>query len=195
LKNVIAVIDVNKDNWNTSFKQQYKEIIKYFYNDTINKLDKIKAFNISQDMNDYINDFTGNKITLISDTTKQDIKYIILKNLEKGNKIDVIETEIRQLYQGFNKSRAETIAITEVAGISNYGSIMGAIEAGAKKKKWIPHFDEKTRISHFNMWRHKPIDLVAFFTVGRSKMQYPGDSNGEAKEVIRCRCVLKFFKK
>lgn len=98
------------------------------------------------------------------------------------------------MYQNFSKSRAKTIATTEVAGVSNYGSVMGAIDAGYKKKKWIPHFDEKTRPSHFAMWRHKPIDLLKYFSVGSSKMQYPGDINGEAKEVINCRCILKFYK-
>lgn len=191
----MKVIDNNIDNWKVLFLQVYKQIIKYFYDDTIRKLDKEKALSVSKDMTDYINDFTAKKITLISDTTKQDVKYLILKNLENGNDIKTIENELRQLYQGFGEKRAKTIAVTEVAGISNYGSLMGAVDGGAEKKKWIPNFDEKTRSSHFNMWSHKPIDLLKYFKVGSSKMQYPGDINGEAKEVINCRCILKFYKK
>ena len=195
LSTAISAIEFNTVNWSDEFKILYNKIVKAFVYYTIQDLSSSKAepkFNISKDMNDYINDFTANKIKLINDTTKQDVKYIILKNLEAGNRMRSIEYDLRQLYDGFNKSRAKTIARTEVAGISNYGSLMGAFEAGAKTKKWIPILDKFTRDSHWEMEDYQEIELDEYFNVGNSKMQYPGDPNGAAEEVINCRCSLNF---
>jgi uncharacterized protein with gpF-like domain len=197
LSAAINAVESNKYNWSEEFIIIYNKIVKAFMYYTIQDLSSTKAkikFDISKDIYDYINDFTGNKIKLISDTTKQDVKYIILKNLEEGNRLRSIEYDLRKLYDGFGKKRAKVIARTEVAGISNYGSLMGAFEADAKTKKWIPILDTHTRDSHGDMTLHPEIELDQFFDVGLSKMLYPGDPNGAAEEVINCRCHLEFKK-
>jgi hypothetical protein len=194
-KNINSTINNNKQMWKSNFITIYNIIFTYFKNYVINEYNKADMkFNISKDVNDYINDFAGNKITYISDTTKKDIKYILVDYFENNKSKRALAYDLRQLYSGFNKSRSKTIARTEVAGISNYSMLMGAVEAGYSKKKWIPILDAVTRDSHEFMADYKSIDLLDYFEVGNSKMQYPGDQNGAAEEVVNCRCTLKFIK-
>jgi len=195
--NLYATIDKNIANWKNNFVNLYTLIFSYFKAYIVNLDSNEKAdikFNITTDINDYINDYAANKIKYISDTTKQEIKYLILKHFEENNRMRTLQYNLRQLYSGFNKSRAKRIARTEVAGISNYGMLMGAIEANYKIKTWIHMNDDLVRDTHIEMDNHSSIELLEYFTVGNSKMQYPGDQNGEAKEVINCRCTLKFDK-
>lgn len=194
---VINSIESNTYNWKEGLYDINLKIFNAFKYYIMQKISNTKAnpkFNIDKNIYDYINDFTGEKIKLISDTTKHDVKYIILKNLEEGNKMRSIEYDLRKLYDGFSKKRAKVIARTEVASISNYASLMGAIDAEAKYKKWIDMDDNRVRSSHRFMEEHPAIELTEFFNVGNSKMLYPGDPNGEAKEVINCRCWLEFIK-
>ena len=190
LESSLSTINNNMINWENNFEILYKEIISFFY------MIGIKAeITMNTDMKKYINYFAGKKIKYISETTRDDVKRIIMKNLELGNDISFIEQDLKDLYSGFTKARSRTIARTEVAGISNYGILQGKIKKdrdGKIKKKWIPVLDSKTRHSHAAMSDHKAIILDEPFKVGDTKLMFPGDPSGPAKEVINCRCILDY---
>lgn len=200
LENVIEKIEIslklNLSNWVDNFKYLYKEIINSFYNYTLNNLLNNKGKRLEKDINKYIDFFTGRKITLISDTTRKNIKEFIRKSIKEGKTIKDIEIGIRKVYRDFSKSRARVIALTEVAGISNYAMLQSAIDSKKDlEKKWIPIIDGKTRDSHAFMANHESIDLDKPFRVGDTKMLFPGDPTGTAKEVINCRCSIKFIER
>ena len=149
-------------------------------------------FTVTEEIRNYIKNVSAEKVQKVTDSTKQEIKQIILKNLESGNSISQIESDIRKTYREFGQARARKIAVTEVASISNYASLIGAKQAGMKQKKWIIMDDIRVRVSHQDMEKVPYINIDSYFNVGNSVMLFPGDFKGEAKEVIYCRCWLVF---
>jgi hypothetical protein len=172
-------------------------IAQFFAQDTFNYVEskkQIKKLNIwNNDTIDFIQNKTVEQVGRIRETTRDELKYIILKGLDEDKNTDEIAQDIRRRYKHFNKVRSETIAVTEVTSISNYGSIMGAMESSVELLKiWVTVGDKRVRDTHSQMESHPPIELTEEFTVGNSLMMYPGDPNGSASEVINCRCTLDY---
>lgn len=87
--------------------------------------------------------------------------------------------------------RAMFIAENEANGIGNYRQQLEAVKSGKKYKTWLTMKDKKVRHTHKEIDNLK-IPIFEAFQVGNSKMMFPKDSNGEAKEIIGCRCVLEY---
>lgn len=87
--------------------------------------------------------------------------------------------------------RAMAISENEANAIGNYRQQMEAVKSGKKYKTWITINDKKVRHTHREIDSLK-IPIFEAFQVGDSKMMFPKDSNGEAKEIIGCRCVLEY---
>jgi hypothetical protein len=183
-------------------KNIYKDVIKDFgtrtFNDIQSRATEIKANNkfslLTEDIQNYIDDVTADKVVMISETTKKDIKRIVAKAIEEGKSIPETEMMIDGLYlDQIIPNRSKTIARTEVVSASNYGSIAGAKQTTSKLNKiWIPTFDDSTRESHLAMANHPPIALDAMFNVGGFYGQQPGDFALPASEVINCRCAIGY---
>lgn len=93
--------------------------------------------------------------------------------------------------------RRDILSRTETIRASNSGSLelfraWGVVE----RKMWEATADDRTRASHLRAWSDYteggtpgPIPLDAFFHIGGSRLQYPGDPNGDISETAQCRCV------
>jgi hypothetical protein len=183
-------------------KNIYKDVIKDFgtrtFNDIQSRAPQIKVNNkfslLTEDIQNYIDDVTADKVVMISETTKKDIKRIVAKAIQEGKSIPETEMMIDGLYlDQIIPNRSKTIARTEVVSASNYGSIAGAKQTTSKLNKiWIPTFDDSTRESHLAMANHPPIALDAMFDVGGFYGQQPGDFALPASEVINCRCAIGY---
>jgi uncharacterized protein with gpF-like domain len=79
------------------------------------------------------------------------------------------------------------IARTETAGAVNRGSYIYYENQGVKFKKWSTASDELVRESHTACQQEGAIPFDAEFVNG---LKCPNDENGEAGEVINCRCRL-----
>jgi hypothetical protein len=184
------------------FKLFYAEIIKDFgtrtYNDIDSKAPEIKAKKrfdfLTDDIKTYVDDITAEKVVLITETTKKEIKRIVAKAIEEGRSIPDTELMIDGLYlDNIIPNRSRTIARTEVVSASNYGSMAGAKQTSSKLNKiWIPTFDDSTRESHLVMANHPPIGLDQLFNVNGFWGEAPGDFNLPASEVINCRCAIGY---
>ena len=87
--------------------------------------------------------------------------------------------------------RAERIARTEIISSSNMGSLQGAVNSQATvKKKWLTSGLKGVRVTHLDAEAQPARDLNQTFQVGNDQLQYPGDPNGSAEEVINCRCTI-----
>ena len=149
------------------------------------------------DIIDFIQNQTANQVGHIRKTTRDELKYLILKGLDEGSSIERIALEIKQRYKRFKDERCLTIARTEVSSICNYARQTGVLKTKIKTlKKWINRGDERVRNSHSDMDNHPEIPADEYFTVGPSgsQMQYPGDPNGSPEEIINCRCFLTYRK-
>ena len=171
------------------------------YNDYHDKKMMIKKFEPYNDNLLYwITVNVGNAVSYIDDTTKVEIKNIIVDAIDQGWGVgnedtpNTIAYAIGQLYlDQIIPNRSETIARTEVMTASNKGSLEGAQQSGADLLKfWIPTYDGDTRDSHMETGSHPAIALDAMFDVGDSKGEFPADARLSAKERINCRCAVGY---
>jgi HK97 family phage portal protein len=91
--------------------------------------------------------------------------------------------------------RATRIARTENAKATNRGAWGQAQEMGIyQSKEWIAFGDAKTRESHSYAMGLGVVPMdYEYPGESGATLQYPGDPNGGAADVINCRCVLGFY--
>lgn len=111
------------------------------------------------------------------------------KSYDEGASIPRAARDMRAVGYEHSKMYAERIARTELIGAVNESSL--AMVSGGTDlpyKQWIATADDRTRPSHAELDGETiPIDDV--FDNGCA---FPGDPEGEAEEVINCRCTLGY---
>ncbi|WP_433943377.1 phage minor head protein [Paenibacillus sp. SN-8-1] len=91
----------------------------------------------------------------------------------------------------FSMKRAQTISRTMSTAAANGGKVEGWKQSEVvKSKKWRSAAGSRTRKSHRKA-NHQVVLLDEPFIVGDSKLMYPGDPSGEAKEIVNCRCTVQ----
>jgi len=98
------------------------------------------------------------------------------------------------------KMRSETIARTEAIRAVNSGNVLawrqaiadGKVDASAVVKQWVYTHDSRTRNAHRTIpgLNPKGVGLDQAFQSELGPIQYPGDPNADAANVINCRCSL-----
>lgn len=88
------------------------------------------------------------------------------------------------------RSRARTIARTEVGAAQNVALILIADDAGLRvRRQWLANEDSRTRPTHAAA-DGQIIEPGERFRVGSAHLAHPSDPNGPAREVINCRCTV-----
>ncbi|MCK6442286.1 phage minor head protein [Elstera cyanobacteriorum] len=122
--------------------------------------------------------------------TMSAIRRRISEGLAAGKPNSEIAKRIRDDSPGYNRARAETIAITEThnAGV---GATYTAVDSLGyqTEKTWCAVGDRRTRPTHAAA-SGQTVAMDGFFSVGGAKMPRPGV--GPAKETVRCRCCLTY---
>lgn len=208
LSTVDVVVDSNKKEWKKILTAMNVAVIDKFgtqtYKQLTNKKMMKKAFEPYDDNITYwITLNIGNAIVQVTDTTKREVKDIIIEGIALGLPIgseykeNTIAYNIGKLYlDQIIPNRSEVIARTETLTAANHGSLEGAKQSGADiLKKWIPTFDDSTRDTHLEMNNHSPIPLNELFDVGESKGDAPCATSLSAKERINCRCAIGYVRK
>lgn len=202
------VVKDTSDNLTNILVAMNRSVINNFGKQTFDDLQNTKmnkkAFEPYTDALLYwISQNVANAVVLIDDTTRREIKDIIMLGIASGWAIgdedtpDTIAFAIGKLYlDQIIPNRSEVIARTETITASNKGSLEGAAQAkqqGARIKKiWIPTPDDDTRDTHREMRNHPPIELDDEFRVGNSRGEYPSDPKLSARERINCRCAVGY---
>ena len=129
-------------------------------------------------------------------TTRSDIANAIAISVENNETSAQTAKKILKT-KGLSPFRAETIALTETHNAAMYankesGKRLSAETETELLKVWIPVQDSRTRDTHAAMSSHQPITMDSKFTVGRDRMDRPGDPRGSAANVIRCRCTMAY---
>lgn len=132
--------------------------------------------------------------TTITETSKTIVREVIVDGIAARASNDQIAKAIREkLGMQGAKYRADRIARTETHKAYNVAS-QGAMEATGLKfrKKWVASDDERTRTTHAKAdFNNGIIEQNESFQVGGSKLRFPGDPQGAAKEIINCRCGIR----
>lgn len=136
-----------------------------------------------------VEDFLIKRENLIKNIP-QDIYDHITARIEgsamAGGSIKDIAEEIEDLFEQTYDRRAETVARTESAsayGVANDAAIK---QAGFTHKRWLSAEDEFVRPSHAAL----DGTIIGVDETFDNGCKFPGDPDGEAKEVINCRCCL-----
>ena len=188
--------------------KMYREIYQTIgidYGNKINKtLEKTKKANVLfnnellKEILLFLSSDGGVRITSVRDTLVADVIKSIQKSLgENGTVIDLRNAiqSIIEKNQTFYKWQSLRIARTETTTSSNFAAIKTAQQSDLVLDKiWISVQDNRTRITpydHFDMNDQKQ-ELDKPFFVGGENIQYPGDANASAGNVINCRCTIAF---
>jgi len=112
----------------------------------------------------------------------------LAQSLLLGESISQLATRIRGVTQGCRR-QAIRIARTECIRALNQGKMLSYYEAQEMgiplQKRWRSIPDERTRESHVHL-DYETVELENPFSNG---LMYPCDPNGDASEIINCRCV------
>lgn len=152
----------------------------------------------NQEVIKFVDETVGEKVVLISDTSKNAIKDMTGRAMEMGWTIPQLAENIDKLYlEQIIPNRSTVIARTETVSASNAGDFYSAEQAMddfdfVLYKYWINTRDGRTRDTHANMSSHPPIPMDKKFKVGAGLLKYPGDPSGPPEEVIQCRCTLGY---
>jgi|GEM_PF-2556154 len=122
----------------------------------------------------------------INSTTFEKLKTEFETSFEIGETRKELVERIEDTYGNITKARAQTIAATEVHGVTQYGTLDAYKQAGLPTKIWVSVGDGKVRPSHQSI-DGQEVELNGYFSNG---LNFPGDPSGSAAETINCRCVI-----
>ena len=123
------------------------------------------------------------KIVDVDARIKQAIREALAEGIQEGESTGEMAERIRDIFD-MSRTRANTIARTEVGSAFSGGRHVQMIDAGIHMQEWLSARDDAVRDSH-------KIDgqQVAIGETFSNGLRYPNDPNGKAEEVINCRCV------
>ncbi len=131
--------------------------------------------------------------TIISELTKLRILNAIISGDIAGEAVFRIAAAISDVGL-LSKARGILIARTEIHSAANAANDAAAeaVGLGDLKREWIASIDNRTRDTHIAADGQKKARDKKF-TVGASKLRFPGDPQGAPEEIINCRCTLGFI--
>jgi len=122
----------------------------------------------------------------INETTFATLKEQFRISIEQQENRRELIKRIQETYGNITKSRAATIARTEVTSASQMGIQAGYEQSGVQTKIWVSTPDDRTRDTHLAIdGEEQPINKR--FSNG---LLFPGDPAGPTEEVINCRCSI-----
>lgn len=195
-----AVIDKGKPELYVILVAQYRAIMKTFGKRILDVAKftgptEIKANEdlFEQSIQQYINLWATDKVTLISDTTKEQMSRLIANGLSEELSGAEIAKSIRTQIPVISAIRAETIARTEVHAAASYANQSAAEATNIEMdKEWIAFIDGREREAH-RQADGQTVPMNEDFTVDGESLAYPGDPSGSAGNVINCRCVVGYI--
>jgi HK97 family phage portal protein len=135
--------------------------------------------------------YAGKNIASIAATTQGHIEDIFNTALTESKSVGDVSQKLRELYNGYTKQRAETIAMNETVLAHNVGSHIAAKQLGIPVfKTWIAARDMRVRSEHQQLDGQRQY-LEKPYTSGNTQLLFPkDDSYGAPVEfLIGCRCA------
>lgn len=214
---VDSVLDKTKSQFKELFKRHVRHIWDFFAKEILALAKSYQEFETKDAetyfesfLQEYIEEYSGNKITRLQGTTKKRVikrlRRILSESLEEGATPDSMITEVKDIYSEFSVGRAATIVRTEVGIAQNEAQreAAKALKIPGLKKTWVSDQRDTARglglndsTNHISM-DGVSVDLHDKFRVpsedGEDDMEGPGDPDAPADQVINCACVCVFEK-
>ena len=134
--------------------------------------------------------------TLVAQTSRELIKGILTTGYSDGLLNAEIARKMKKAVPIMSRLRAATISITETHNAATYADLTSTSIYNQEfnlelQKEWVATEDERTREAHNDADGQKVAMNDSFLVDGES-LSRPGDDNGSAKNIIRCRCSLGY---
>lgn len=121
--------------------------------------------------------------------SRRKVNTAITQGVLQGESIDDVAKRLTKVV-GMEERYALTNARTAMTGAQNAGRLDSYIamkRMGIKlRKQWMATLDERTRTSHQEM-DGEIVDIEDKFS---NELEYPGDPEGDPREVYNCRCTM-----
>ena len=139
----------------------------------------------------------ANHISDIDDTSRKQLRRVLLNGQKDGLPLPQISKNIRERYSPkFSRGRAATIARTETHSAASFANHQVGMQFAktqpAMQKQWIATNDVRTREAH-RIANGQIVNIDSPFIVGGRPMEYTGDPNGGAANIINCRCAVIYI--
>jgi len=163
-------------------------------------IDRLSPSPVEVDIQDAVARFLKTRLKDLSKVNKTTFNGVEDKLAEviaqaRADQLSVADTAkairegIQEVYDGRGRD-SKTIARTETAVVTGFVQHGSLLAAGAEEKEWLSAHDEKVRPSHDDETGCPTQGFIPFNQLFQNGLQYPSDPQGQAKEVINCRCVL-----
>lgn len=199
LKNTKEVGDVTYFSWDEE-NEKLITISRPYYQEAIKNGSTIVAdvlgtemFNLTNPLAIQAIERRCSRIVNCNQTIKRRIADQLQQGMIQGDSIMQLSDRVKQEYN-IARSRALTIARTEVVGATNEGEQLAMEDEGVEKQMWVTAGDEAVRSSHESangqiVKLNEPFVLIAD-SGARTEVNYPGDPQcGNAAEIVNCRCT------
>lgn len=134
---------------------------------------------------EWIDKFGAEQVKNINNTTKEKLRKTLSEGIAEGESIPKLRDRVSTIMTEAKISRAEKIARTETHNTVSVGTHETYKAANAQRRSWLTSIDGRERESHAAInGEIRGIDQP--FSNG---LMYPGDANGDASELVNCRCV------
>lgn len=131
------------------------------------------------------------RIKGVGAVTADRLRDALTQGIGKGESIDKLAARVDGAFL-YGRSNAYTIARTETHGAAEITNIAAARATGfALVKTWLATNDERTRDDHADA-DGQVVGIDEPFDVGGEELDFPGDPDGSADNVINCRCTATF---
>jgi len=123
----------------------------------------------------------------VNETTQKRLRVALAKGFDAGESIPELSKRVADVFEISRGSITDRIARTEIVGASNQGTFQGYVESDVVDTKvWIDSRDARVRTDpHNHRIDGQERKLQAKFSNG---LKHPHDPDGEAGNVINCRC-------
>lgn len=141
--------------------------------------------------NDLLMEFQRRYADIIAKYGRNDAYFQQYLGLVPG---EILDTTIKNLDNEYytSEERAASVSANEANGILNYEELQRKIDEGYTHKTWKAEIDRKTRLDHDEM-NGTTIPIEEYFVFPDCEMMMPHDEvNGTARQVVNCRCSLKY---
>ena len=156
------------------------------------KIDDIVTADIKKDelfgVNEWTQDRLLNKSFIASESTMnrvdENINNIITDGYTKGMGIKTVRNDIHKRFDQLSTWESNRIARTEIHNAHMMGMMNTYHEMGVEYTQWSAAHDSRVRDTHAEL-DGEIIPLGGTYSNG---LKHPGDTNGNIKEWINCRC-------
>lgn len=208
----ISEVDVNKlldsrEEAETYLKQFQSQYMEHFLlagqagmqaaegklMDLEEELKQEEGFIITEELEKEVKLLVINSGAKITETTLKKVANLVVKAQTEGLTVEEATQAIHEKLTSLTVTRSRTIARTEMAKVENYGQLEGyKQEEFVEFKGWLCAFVPDSRNSHQAAdaeYSDNPISLDDPFIVDGETMQYPGDPNASAGNIVNCLCA------